>query len=546
MVLNSIEIHQQDVSHLAAANDMRGSHVNDALPMDLWNERREIYRLGWEWYSGAALAEVKGKTKDGQDVLRYPLQISPRNIFRKHVSFLFGETPDTPTPLVRTVVVPIPDLDAPGMDIYPTADSSNIDSKRNTEVQQLASFSQNVMNQIWLQSNGRALQQENGMLSQYMGGSVFQLKYFWDRKDLLVPISLRRILPQNFFPIWSEDNDFEILECYVSYRIPGATARRQYGLDTTKQWVNYVEYWNKEIYSIYIDSYPLKEKGITYDKRKNPFGIVPFVYIPHLREGQFYGPTHIEDIGGLLKEFNARFADLGMGIKTNIDRTRFIKNVTTDPIKRPMPDGKAAIDLGGGIPGGAEPEIDWEVPPEYPVAFTQYLDKLWAQLLREGHLNSVAYGEDEGSQRSALTLAFRMWPSTAHARQERTFWTEGINRIWYIAMHMLAVKGWKSPGGQKVPIDFMKKIQPYPDWQPQIPRDRESQLNEVVLRKQSGLMSVRKALVDLGDTSDVDRELEEIHQDKLFEAELGTLGAADEGAPQDLNEPIANTGVGDE
>src|SRR5690606_16077336 len=115
--------------------------------------------------------------------------------------------------------------------------------------------------------------------------------------------------------------------------------------------------------------------------------------------------------------------------------------------------------------------------PALSQGFNDFLDTLFNQLLREGHMSSTAFGEDEGSQRSALTLAFRMWPSTSHARAEQAFWNEGLQVIAKMILGMMQTKGLFD---NRIPSDFKKRFDFVLDWQPQIPRDRESKVAEII------------------------------------------------------------------
>jgi hypothetical protein len=346
--------------------------------------------------------------------------------------------------------------------------------------------------------------------------------------------------------VWSEDHKWDLLEVYVCYRVTAAAAAAQYGVNIGSNGFGYyLEHWTKDSYSIYINNEPITVEGVVYDNVRNPFNVVPFVYIPHLREGAFYGPSHVDDLIGLVKEYNARLSDLGMAIKKTVERKRYVKNLTSDPKPHRMFDGTQVVDLGTGVPGGESPEIQFEDPPNMSEGFIGFPEDIYREMLRQSHMNSVTDGEDEGSQRSSLTLAFRMWPSTSHARPERSMWNEGINRIFYIAMLMLAIKNWKTPSGKSVPKEFSKRVQASPDWMPQIPRDRESQLNEIILRLQSKSMSLETALEQFADIRDIPREVQRIVRWMLFEASLGSIGGQatkpDDTVQNDMPTPSVTT-----
>lgn len=516
------------------------------LPTDLWTNQEARYREYWDWFSGAVLEEEVGTTSDGEVIYRYPLRIGIRNIARKHVSLLFGEVPDSPSVLAKTLVTPVAPIES--IDIM---DEGARPMDEKTEYQfdenhKLAMMVQNIVNQVWMQSKGRSIQQENALLSQFLGGCVYQVRFVPERKDYQIPIQIHAIHANKFYPIWDEEDPYELHEAFIVYKLPAKTAYWKYGVKPAGLFSVYIEHWTKKTFSIYIDGQPVVYRGVPQKNLPNPFGIVPFVYIPHVREGDFYGSSHIDDIAGLIKEFNLRMSDMGIGIKRTIERKRFITNSTNrGPQKVTLPDGASAIDLGTAPPGADPPDIKWEDPPDYSPTFMQFLDALWIQINREASLNSVAWGEDEGSQRSALTLAFRMWPSTAHARMERTHYNDGNHQLFKIILRMLIVKGFEVPNFGKIPESAIRDLQSYIDWQPQIPRDRESQLNEIILRKQANLMSTRKAITDFGDVRNIDREIEQIREDMEFQAEMMAAPTGEEGAPQDLEEPVVKSGIND-
>jgi len=505
------------------------------LPTHFWADRTAYYLEGWKWFSGDALNETVGKTNSGEAILRFPLQIGIRNICRKHVSFLFGEVTDSPIPQVRTIVVPKKPFFR--------------GEKPTEEMRQLAFAIQQTVNEIWVQSAGRSIEQENALLAQFLGGSVFQVKYVPYRKELRIPIIITPIPPDWFFPVWSEDDKYGLLEAFVVYNVSAATAQHQYGVKAESNLVTYVEHWTREGYSIYIDGKPLVLEGITYENRPNPFGIVPFAYLPHLREGSFFGNGILDDLVGILKEYNARLSDQGLAIKKNTGRKKYVKNINSAPTKRSLPDNDSAVDLGMGAPGLPEPTIEWEEPIEFREGFTQFTEQLEKLLWREAHLSELGYGENEGSQRSAIALASQMWPSTAHARQERTFWNDGKIHILKIILAILvAHPELQKKLYQKVLItaDYPAQIDVYLDWMPQVPRDRESQLNELILRLQANAIPLELALEEFGDIQDVDWAIEQIHQEMVFKSDLGQKPEPSmDQAPTQTEQPVATTGAGE-
>lgn len=507
------------------------------FPSPLWNAMQTRYYEYWRWFRGDVFNESDSKDDDGNPVYIYPLAINTvRNFARKHAAILFGEVPDSPVPLVRTLVSPKKPLNNKE---YSEAD---LNSARNAE---------GILNEVWMSSDGRAIQWEAGVLSQVLGGAVFQVCFDpWAGSEIeekLIPITVKMWPADFILPVWDSSRFWNLLECYLVYRITSREAELRYGVPSlgATGFCWYIEHWKRDTVSIYINQTPvtLDVNGVPtlFKDVENPFGMVPFVYIPHQREGNFYGSSIVEDLRGLVKEYNFQMANMGDAIKETVERRRYMSN-TTQPRVEWIGDDLKVINLGVSPPNAEyPPKVESEDPPTMSEGLVNFPTSLWNQILRDGAVSATSFGEDEGSQRSALTLAFRMWPATSHARVERTFWDVGLSKISRMILRICAVIG-LDIDGYTVPLDFNKRYQFSQDWNPQIPRDREQEVNEMVLRKQANLISVRRALERLGDTRNVDEEIEHIKEDMEFQASLQIKA---EPANTSIQEPVADSGLKD-
>lgn len=515
--------------------DQDAGRLPQNFPLILWQEQSARYLWYWSWHRGEVLEEEMGKTKDGRTVYRYPLKLNPvRNFARKHAALLFGEVPDTPIPMVKTIITP-----------------KTIFADPTDTMKKDALFYASLVNEVWTANNGRSIQYENGEISQFLGGSVFQVGYTPWREDLLIPVTVKNIYPNFFLPIWSTDSYYDLLEAWVIYRIPAATAREMWNIEPIRDATSvlYAEHWTRKEYSITVDGKALEATypngmRVTFDHLPNPFGFVPFVYIPRLREGSYYGSSFIPDIAGLALEFNSRTADEGDAMRKTVQQRFKGSNITGEITTRKLDDkGNVYLDLGVTNPALDDPpELSPLDPPQWDNAYSAHKTFLWDQLLREAGLGPIAFGEDEGSQRSALTLAFRMWPSTVVAKAQRTFWTDGLNQVARYILRIIAIKH-VYVAGKTVSAGFEKLYDIAPDWLPMIPRDREAQVNEIILRLQSNSISIEKALEDFGDVSDIKAEVDRIRDWATF---MASLQAAAKGAAQDVVTPAASTGLRDQ
>jgi hypothetical protein len=500
----------------------------EQFPIALWEQQAVRYQEYWRWFTGLALEVELGKTEDGKMIEKFPLRINAvRNFSRKHAALLFGEIPDTPQPMVRTKIRPHRPLfeddteDTEEKAEGETAGASKKKSKDDKK-KRLGEFYARVVDAVWEQSDGSALMYENGIMSQFLGGAVFQLKWTPWRKDWRIPIQVTKIVPDFVLPIWSKDDPYELSECWIVYRIAAATVLQEFNLTTSGPWATYVEHWSRKSYSITIDGKPLTasyfvagqgEVKINFAEQANPFGFVPIVYIPRVREGDFYGSSFVPDIVGLLKEFNGRWADVGTIIQKTAHRKWIGRNIGNTIRNRQFDNGTYFADLGMQNPALNNPPELWpEDSPNYSQFFIENVENLFEQMLREGGLTKVAYGYVDGTQRSGETLKSLFWPSTAIARAQRVNWNAGLARIAKMMLNMLAIKNFQVDN-QTIPLNITNEYEIRQDWLPILPKDREQVINEVaqLALPERPAMSLEHAIDVRGDVDDPDEELERIY-----------------------------------
>lgn len=495
------------------------------FPMRSWDDQSARYDAYWKWFNGDILNQTK-TGKDGETLFRYPLRINTlRDVVRKHTSILFGEAPDGTKPLVEAKVKARASL---------SGDTPSEDSKS------FATICENICNEVWLQSGGRAIQQEGGELTQFLGGHYYQITYEPDHDDWIVPIGIRSWKADFVLPVWKDSNNYqELSEVYIVYLLETAVAKNQFpDMDLNgNTLLIYVEWWSESQHSAFINNVPIKlrVKGelVTFENLPNPYEKVPVFYVPHMREGSFFGNSHIPDIAGLMQEYNASMADLSDTISDNLRRLRFIRNSSKrTPVE--LPGGVPAIDLGMQNPSIHNPPDSFtEDPPQISDGLSKHPNAIYQQLRRSAFLPPVAEGEDEGSQRSGITLDIRFWPVTAHTKNERSNWEATLNQIdKFILRVMHKMELWNDvKPGLVVKDDFLKTIAISQKWYPQIPRDRQSLVNELLSRLGGDGLSLEKFVADIGDVENEEEEMDMIKAWMEFKNGLELKKKAQAGSP---------------
>lgn len=117
-------------------------------------------------------------------------------------------------------------------------------------------------------------------------------------------------------------------------------------------------------------------------------------------------------------------------------------NHPTGKIKLPFrlwKDGPTVVDLGQGL-DNKPPTMEWFKPAEIGLGSSEYLSGLKQELRMSMGIPPVAVGEDEGSQRSSLTLITRMFPIKNDVTTERWMWGPPMDELNRMALRWLRSK----------------------------------------------------------------------------------------------------------
>lgn len=494
-----------------------GSLSESAYPNAIWAAKTEEYAEYEEHFSGEWLNE-QIEVSDDRQIDRYPLKY---NVFRLpvmlHASFLFGEIPDSSDPLVEPVV------EVYGNQV--TDDSVNQDVRKpSTRSIDQAKRMSEFLNEVWYQNEGRAKQLEAGITSQIYGGCVFGVAYDPTRSEPNYPLRIDHLLPNYFYPVWAPNDAFNLVEVFVKYFVSKIQAQALYGVSIPDDQALYMEHWKRDGYEISIGGEIVKWNGLLMEG--TPLGgFVPYTYIPHPpRFGGFYGESLLKDKLGLSQEINARMSDIGDIIAEEARRIPAVANANKLSVKR-VSGQLYVLDTGPTLPGQDAPQVWW---PSNAAATSsssiEYVSNLINTSRLEAYTPPIVYGLDEGSQRSALTLALRMIPLVAHIRDERTYWATAMTQI---NRQLLVIAAEKGIGG--ITMDMVRRARIHHQWSPMLPRDAEQELNQILLRLQANVLSPETAMQMLGDIQDIRGERNLILQwmKDVAEAQSGPISAAE-------------------
>ena len=451
------------------------------FPFERYTDQLAVYNECERWYNGSALDDQPEVSK-GVDL--YPVKINPlRSIVGKHAYILFGETEDDGRLPVHTRLIAETDAE-----------------------KEMAKTAEGALNRVWYENNGKTLFMENAVNSQVYGGCIFHAAYVpweWSKYGGIreIPIKIEKIHPKGFVGTLDAGDPYRLWDAWFIRQIPEGEARRL-GYTKNDQTFYLVQHETKNTLEAWVNDQPAMLEGRPVSG-ENPYGIVPAVYIPHMRNIGFLGTNAIDHLKGLVKEINLRFADYGDAVNDDAHNYTAMRNVQGTVQVKQIAEGLRAVDLGSApnITGSERDPDLFEVRSQRASpAMNNLLEQLVLQLRRDSDVPAVAYGEDEGSQRSALTLATRFWPLTSHVGTERLFWTAGLNVMQYSLLRIMSISQLGDITEEHTKLRMKHR------WAPMLPRDREADVQEWVQRYSADLGSIDTLLELTGDIEDKEEE----------------------------------------
>ena len=494
-----------------------------------WADLRLQYQERRAWYDGDKWEEVIRdlKDEDGHNVMRYPLKLNPiAKMCRVHRAVMLGMQDEH--------------IDGPPVSVTVSRNGLESDEERR-RAENLQAF----VNGVWKSNDGGELQFESCLLEQIYGGHVFRLNWEPWNTDLPWRIAIHSLdTPEYFFPVaYSPFNKRRILDCYIGYMINAAQARVQFGItprNETKE-VLYLEHWTEDFYEVTVDgqvptfdvSLPKGDSTKVEMQGENPWGFVPVVYIPHERDGKFYGRDLVDgesSLVGLSKELNARVADKGEMVQDARPQywTRDVMDrIVVHPIEiNGMVLNVLDLGMSKALPGGAtKPELDMVEPRGYPESLADYGNDLMSHIMRQSDVAPVALGDDDtGSGRiTGPVTAYRMWPTMQHTMSERMAYHIGLVRL---SKMMLQMALWAQDTGKYkqygigLPFELDQGMLDFEfgtSWLSMIPIERTQRSEGLNARLQTNGISLARYL-ELQGEPDIEQEEARIWADRERQA----------------------------
>ncbi len=346
-------------------------------------------------------------------------------------------------------------------------------------------------------------------------------KVTWDPAAQSVRITSPDV--QGIFAWRVGDDPARLWRLASRYTLDAAEAERLYGIRPPGRQVVATEVWTGERFQLWLDN------GLQED-RPNPYGFIPFVLVPNLREPKrFWGVSDLEAIMEAQREFNRAMSQLSAILELSGNPIAVLENVeeSEDIAVRPgavwnIPEDARAylLDLLQG--GGLRLHID-------------YINQLYRTLHDVSEAPRAAFGGTERDL-SGVALEMEMQPLMQKVMRKRLIRTAAYNRRCRMVLDLLARFRGEDFGQSRVSVS----------WGPLLPRDAARLVSSEQVLVQGGIHSRRRAMAELGvrdPEAEFRRWLEERRAILEMNRELATRPARS-GARERVAE--AGAGVGDE
>ncbi|HXK33264.1 MAG TPA: phage portal protein [Dehalococcoidia bacterium] len=325
-------------------------------------------------------------------------------------------------------------------------------------------------------------------------------KVTWDAAERRVRISAPDV--QGLFA-WHDGDDITRVRRVASrYSIDAETARELYGVQPRaaraarpspaanggEPSVEVVESWTDADFELWVD-------GRQVERQENPYGFIPFVIFPNLREPKkFWGVSDLPAIKEPLRELNRAFTQLSMILELSGNPIAVLENVTES--------SDIAV-----VPGAV-----WELP-EHARAYlldllqgggvklhVDYIEMLYRALHDLGESPRTAFGDNRAAL-SGVALNIELDPLLKKVSRKRLIRAAAYRRRNEMALRILERFGERGGAGGGAGRGGGRSFAPYRTrivWGSVLPLDRSRLVEDERALVAAGIHSRRRAADELG------------------------------------------------
>jgi hypothetical protein len=298
-------------------------------------------------------------------------------------------------------------------------------------------------------------------------------KVIWDSNEKRVRVTAPDV--QGIYAWCCGDDISRVWRVASRYSLGAEEAEHIYGMKPKNRTATVVEVWTDNDFELYLDS-------TLIDAKPNPYGFIPFVIYPNLREPKkFWGISDLPQIMESQRELNRAMSQLSRILELSGNPIAVLENVeeSEDIAIKPgavwnVPEDAKAylLDLLQG--GGVNLHIN-------------YIDLVYRALHDLSESPRSAFGGIERDL-SGVALEIELQPLLQKVKRKRIIRAAAYNRRNEIILKLLEKYRGEDFGDNRLKVF----------WGPVLPKDMDRKVNSEQIMVQTGIHSRRTAMDELG------------------------------------------------
>jgi len=325
--------------------------------------------------------------------------------------------------------------------------------------------------QVYESNNLEQLDLETEIDCAILGDACY--KVIWDQETQQVRVTAPDI--QGLYAWWLGDDASKVWRVASKYCLSTEETELLYKVKPKAKTAAIVEVWTERDFELYLDN-------VLREKKPNPYGFIPFIIYPNLREPKkFWGISDLAQIVESQRELNRAMSQLSRILELSGNPIAVLENVeeSEDIAVRPgavwnIPEDAKAylLDLLQG--GGVRLHID-------------YINLLYRTLHDISESPRAAFG---GAERdlSGVAMELELHPLLQKVRRKRLIRTAVYNRRNEMVLKLLEKYQGGSFGSNRLRVV----------WGPVLPQDISRLVANEQTLVQTGIHSRRRAMDELG------------------------------------------------
>jgi len=341
----------------------------------------------------------------------------------------------------------------------------------SSEARVRAQKAEAALYQVYENNNLEQLDLETEIDCAILGDACY--KVIWDHETQQVRVTAPDI--QGIHAWWLGDDASRIWRVASKYCLGAEEAELLYKVKPRTKTATIVEVWTDRDFELYLDN-------VLQEKKSNPYGFIPFIIYPNLREPKkFWGTSDLAQIMEPQRELNRAMSQLSRILELSGNPIAILENVeeSEDITVRPgavwnIPEDAKAylLDLLQG--GGVRLHID-------------YINLLYRTLHDISESPRAAFGATERDL-SGVAMEIELHPLLQKVRRKRLIRTVAYNKRSEMALKLL-----EKYRGESFSTNRLRVV-----WGPVLPQDMTRLVVNEQTLVQTGIHSRRRAMDELG------------------------------------------------